>query len=69
MIVHIALEIDAGGGTAELAAWDVPDVMAKAVAMKLNGGLELVDSVTRKPFQATVVDVCGLYDQPMQWPE
>ncbi|MBM6444850.1 hypothetical protein ACX3YC_12565 [Pseudomonas mohnii] len=69
MIVHIALEIDAGNGTTELANWDVPGVVAKAIAMKLNGGLELVDSVTKQPLQATVVEVCGLYDQPEQWPE
>lgn len=71
MILHIAIELDAGDQRLVLEDWDVPDVVAKAVQAKLEGSLQLVDTIqgsTPHSIEVEVVGVCGLYDNPTQRP-
>jgi hypothetical protein len=71
MILHIAIELEAGDQSSALEDWDVPDVVAKAVQAKLGGSLRLVDTVrgsTPSSIEVEVLEVCGLYDNPTQRP-
>jgi hypothetical protein len=71
MILHIAIELDAGDQRSVLEEWDVPDVVAKAIQAKLEGSLQLVDTVrgsTPSSIKVKVLEVCGLYDKPSQRP-
>lgn len=62
MFVQVAIEIEDG----QLKHPDVPQLVAKALAARLESGLLVVDPLQRKSVDLKVLNVVPVYDAPQR---